>query len=120
MYIYISGTYKGISPPVSFSSSRWGKQNLHNSLPDKFPLILFYIYMCIFYIYILSSACGHLLSPVPPFGIPHPLMSAMRLSFPYSLLKLYLWIPMIPRLQYALLNFVRRALSNYSCVVFYL
>ena len=47
-----------------------------------------------------------------------PLMSAILWLSLYSEdspLQLYLWIRMISRLQYALLNFVRKARSNYSC-----
>jgi len=77
---------------------------------------------------VLSLAGGHLLSLVPPFGIPYHLMSAIlspRLSFALCSELTSSALPMDSSYfpasvgVYALLNFVRRAISNYSCIVLY-
>jgi len=75
-----------------------------------------------------SLAGCRFLSTIPPFGIPytpHVRNSLTETTF-RSKLKThffrstpYLWILVISRLQYALLIFIRRAISNYSCIVFY-
>jgi len=56
---------------------------------------------------------------LPRMSAIPPLRLSFALNWRLTSSALYLWILLISRLQVALLNFVRRAISNYSFIVYW-